>query len=147
MVNGQRPNGSRDIFVFKFVFMFVPLVYTGILTGPLSQIIAPGDTAYFNCHALGYTVEWYINGSYLSLGSRSTYEAKGFDFNDTDITQPAANQLHEENNTIVVEANSSINNTHIKCRARGLDHGQYTDADATMIVIGLFYSRSNLCRS
>ena len=100
---------------------------------------------YFNCHANGSSVEWFINNSYPL--PRSTYEAKGFTFIDMVITPRAANQLHEENNTIVVEANSSINNTRFKCRARGLYHSQYTDVDATMIVIGLFHRRSNLCHS
>ena len=95
--------------------------------------MAEGDIAHFNCHARGDPVYWLINGS---TRNPSTYAAKGFTFNDVIIVEPSMNELGEYNNTLLVEARSSNNNTRIACRARGQQHGQFDNIEATLVIIG-----------
>ena len=101
--------------------------------------MAPGETVYFNCHAIGTAVIWLINNCYTH--PREDFEAKGFNFTDDIImNNQLNNNIHEWNKTIIVSAQSSINNTHIVCRAEGTGDGNYVDESATLIVIGRFDS-------
>lgn len=102
--------------------------------------MAPGETVYFNCHAIGTAVIWFINNRYAH--PREDFEAKGFNFTDYNImNNQLNNNIQEWNKTIIiVSAQSSINNTHIVCRAEGTGHGSYVDESATLVVIGGFDS-------
>ena len=93
----------------------------------------PGKTAYFNCHARGDNVYWYINNS--DPHPQSTYEAKGFLFLYIEIPRPS-HELEEHNNTITVEARPSNNNTRISCTAVGTVSNQHAFQEGTLIIAG-----------
>lgn len=116
-------------------------IHAGILSAPTSQTVAPGETVYFNCHAIGTAVKWFINSSLVFVHTRGSFEAKGFNFIDDNImNNQQSNNIQEWNKTIIVSAQPSINNTHIICRAEGTGHGSYVNESATLIVIGRFDS-------
>ena len=100
------------------------LVYTGILSGPNNQTIAQGEIAYFNCHARGSSVAWYINGS---LAGPWSDEFREFSFTYVILVPHSRSQLGEENNTIHVVAQPPVNNTRIKCKAQGQAHDTQDD--------------------
>ena len=117
-----------------------------ILTGPHTQIVAPGEIVYFNCHARGDNVYWYINGT-DAHHPQSNFVAKGFNFSDFRIPRPS-NELEEHNNTITVEARPSNNNTHITCTAAANILHQQASQDGNLIIAGIcrFYSKmSSFC--
>ena len=109
--------------------------YAVILNGPQTQVVSPGETVVFNCHARGYSnaVYWYINGS--DPYPQNAYEARGFTFTHAELPRPNA-QLREYNNTITVEARLSNNNTRISCTAMGLIFGQHAFQEGTLIIAG-----------
>ena len=109
-----------------------------ILTGPQDQIVIPGDTAYFICHARGDSVYWYINNS--DPHPQSVYEARGFSFSYIELPVPR-NRPEEHNNTITVEAHPSNNNTRIACTAVGSFSNQHAFQEGTLIIAGINKSK------
>lgn len=85
----------------------------------------------FTCHAWGISVHWYINGSYAD----HSHAAKGFNISYNQISGDS-NELEEYNNTIVVEARPSNNNTNISCTATTNAHGQQALQEGTLIIAG-----------
>lgn len=63
---------------------------------------------------------------------------RGFTFINEDIftPPPSSNQLGEYNDTVIVEARPSNNNTRIACQAHGQQHGQYDKVEASLIIVG-----------
>ena len=112
------------------IFLFYAVIFN--YNGPQTQVVAPGDTVVFNCHAWGYS-SWYINGS--DPHPQRFYEDKGFTFNYTELPCPN-NQLNEFNNTITVEARPSNNNTRISCTAEGRIYGQRDFQEGALIIAG-----------
>ena len=104
-----------------------------ILIGPQDQIVTPGDTAYFICHAQGDSVYWYINNS--DPHPQSIYVARGFSFFYNVLSAPS-NGSEEHNNTIIVEARPSNNNTRIACTAVGSVSNQHAFQEGTLIIAG-----------
>ena len=104
-----------------------------ILTGPQDQIVTPGDTVYFICHARGDSVYWYINNS--DPHPQSVYVARGFSFSYNVLSAPG-NGPEEHNNTITVEACPSNNNTRIACTAVGSFSNQHAFQEGTLIIAG-----------
>ena len=105
------------------------------MSGPQDQILAPGETAYFNCHARGDSVYWYVNGN--DPYPESAYTSRGFNFIYTEIPRPS-NELEEHNNTIIVDARLSNNNTRISCTATGWIYGQHGYQTGRLIVAGKY---------
>lgn len=106
-----------------------------IMSGPQDQIVAPGEMAYFNCHAWGDSVYWYVNGN--DPYPQSDYERRGFNFIYTEIPRPF-NELEEHNNTIIIDARSSNNKTHISCTATGWIYGQHAYVAGKLIIAGKY---------
>ena len=104
-----------------------------ILNGPETQVVAPGEIAYFNCHARGDSVFWYINGSYPH--PQESFTMRGFTFFNNEIPH-AGNELEEHNNTITVEARPSNNYTRIACAASGNVHNQHDFQEGYLIIAG-----------
>ena len=98
-----------------------------IISGPQTQVVAPGDFAYFYCYAQGSRVYVYINSS--DPYPRAYYVAKGIN-----VTYNSNNDEH--NNTIIIEARPSNNNTRIACTASGQIHGQSAFQEGTLIIAG-----------
>ena len=115
--------------------MMLSLVYTGILSGPRNQTVAPGEIVYFNCHGRGTSIAWYINGSQPDPQS---YRDRGFNFTYM-LLDHSHEPIREENNTITVVAQPSINNTRIECRVQEQAHGTHDDVEieATLTIIGV----------
>ena len=112
------------------------LVLIGILSGPQSKIVAPGEIVYFNCHARGISVYWLINST---IPDPENYEARGFTFIREEILLtpiPSSHQLREYNDTVIVEARQSNNYTYFACQAHGQQHGQSDTAEAILIIVG-----------
>lgn len=93
-----------------------------------------GGRAYFNCHARGDHVYWQINGR--DARPRSAYEALGFTFHDVEIPR-SRSELEEHNNTIIVEARLSNNNTRISCTAVGTVANQRDIEEGTIFIAGM----------
>ena len=106
---------------------------TVILSGPQTQVVAPGDIVVFSCHARGDSVYWYINSR--DPYPQSVYEERGFNITYTEIPRPS-NELEEHNNTITVEARLSNNNTRIAWTAVGWIYGQHAFQEGTLIIAG-----------
>ena len=103
--------------------------YIVIISGPEDQVVAPGDLAYFHCHASGTSVKWHINGTIAS--PRSEYERMGFQFIDQQLSSgPGA----EYNNTVAITANKLINNTQIECVVR--EYAVEITEEGTLIIAG-----------
>lgn len=102
-----------------------------IYSGPKDQVVAPGDVAYFNCHARGNTIQWYINGTVVpvTMTGRVLYVAKGFYFIDGVLPN------NERNNTITVTAHQSINSTIIECAVTMHGPGRVSQ-NGTLIIAG-----------
>ena len=107
-----------------------------IMTGPQTQVVAPGETAYFNCHARGDSVYWYVNRTYPH--PQADYIARGFNFFYDEIPRPS-NELEEHNNTITLEARPMNNYTLITCTASGHIHGQQDFQEGYLIIAGRDY--------
>ena len=119
--------------ITKVIIYFV--LNSVILTGPQTQVVAPWELVTFNCHARGESVYWYVNGS--DPYPRENYEARGFDFSYNETNYPqGSNQLDEHNNTIIIEARPSNNNTRIACTASGWVYGQHAFQEGTLIIAG-----------
>ena len=103
--------------------------------GPETQLVAPGTTVYFHCHARGDSVYWFINARYPY--PESQYEERGFNFSYIEIPRPNG-ELEEHNNTISVEARPSNNNTLIACTASGQIHGQQDFQEGRLIIAGSY---------
>ena len=103
-----------------------------IITGPETQVVAPGDIAYFNCHARGDSVYWLVNSRDPS--PESEYVARGFTLTYDEIPRP--NELEEHNNTIAIEARLSNNNTRISCTSSGWITGQHAYNEGWLIIAG-----------
>ena len=103
------------------------------MTGPETQIVAPGEIAYFKCHARGDSVYWYVNGT--DPYPEQPYEARGITFNYTEIPRPSS-ELEEHNNTIAIEARPSNNNTRIACTSSGWIYGQHAYREGHLIIAG-----------
>lgn len=104
------------------------------MRGPQTQIVAPGEIVVFNCHARGNTVYWYINGRF---GDPQIYnETRGFSITYHEIPRPR-NELEEHNNTMIVEARPSNNNTLISCTAAGNIHNQQDHEEGYLIIAGI----------
>ena len=104
-----------------------------IIIGPETQVVAPGDVAYFHCHARGYSVYWFVNSK--DPYPQRDYEARGFNFTYDEIPRPF-NELEEHNNTIAIEARLSNNNTRISCTALGWIYVQHAYDEGWLIVAG-----------
>lgn len=102
-----------------------------IIIGPETQVVAPGDVAYFHCHARGDSVYWLVNNRDPS--PQSDYEARGFNFTYDEIPRPSS-ELEEHNNTIAIEARLSNNNTRISCTASGWIYNQHDFRDGRLII-------------
>lgn len=89
---------------------------------------------YFNRYARGVSVYWRINGT---IPDPENYEARGFTFIREDIFAPVpfSNQVGEYNDTIIVEARPSNNNTRFSCQATGQQQGQHDAAEAILIIV------------
>ena len=113
------------------------------MSGPQDQIVAPGEIAYFNCHARGDSVYWYVNGN--DPYPESNYADRGFNFTYMEISRPP-NELEEHNNTIMVDGRPSNNNTVISCTATGWVYGQHAYRTGTLIIAGklIYISLLNL---
>ena len=107
------------------------------MTGPYTQVVAPGEIVVFNCHARGNSVYWYINGYFAD--PQIYNEARGFTISNSEIPRPL-NELEEHNNTITVEARPSNNNTLITCTASGNIHGQQDHQEGRLIIAGNPYN-------
>ena len=105
-----------------------------IMSGPRTQVVTPGATVIFNCHARGDSVYWYVNST--DPYPQSDYEARGFTFSYVEIHRPS-NELEEHNNTITVEARPSNNNTRISCTASGWITHQHAFQVGTLIIAGI----------
>lgn len=92
--------------------MLLKINFAVIFSGPEDHTVAPGDHAYFHCHARGNSVSWHINGSIIS---QSSYMQMGFQF--IDRSSPNG----DKNKTIVVPATQLFNNTLIECVVREFD--------------------------
>ena len=103
------------------------------MTGPQDQVVAPGETAYFNCHARGDSVYWYVDGN--DPYPQTPYEVRGFTFTFNEISRPST-ELEEHNNTIAIEAHLSNNNTRISCTASGWIYGQHAYREGRLIIAG-----------
>ena len=104
------------------------------MTGPQDQVVAPGEIAYFNCHARGYSVYWYVNGR--DPYPQRCYEERGFIFTYIVEISRNSSELEEHNNTIAIEAHLSNNNTRISCTASGWAYGQYAYQEGRLIMAG-----------
>ena len=107
-----------------------------ILTGPEIQIVAPGEIAYFICHARGNSVYWYVNRQDPGL-RESYYMDKGFTFSYQE-TDHGSNVLEEHNNTIIVEARLTNNDTEIACTATGTVTNQHDYQIGRLIIAGSY---------
>ena len=105
-----------------------------IMSGPRTQVVAPGATVTFNCHARGNYVYWHVNGT--DPFPESDYETIGFTFSYVEIPRPS-NELEEHSNTITVEARPSNNNTRISCTASGWITHQHAFQVGTLIIAGI----------
>ena len=106
-----------------------------ILTGPKDQTVAPGEIVTFICHARGNSVYWYVNGHYADP---QVYNGtRGFTISYSEIPRPR-NELEEHNNTIIVEARPSNNNTLVTCTASGFIHGQQAFQEGHLIIAGTY---------
>ena len=105
-----------------------------ILTGPHTQVVAPGETAYFVCHARGDSVYWYINNT--DPHPQRDYEAMGFSFSYFEFPH-APQEPEEHNNTITVEARPSNNGTVIGCTAVGTYSNQHDFEEGSLIIAGI----------
>ena len=101
-----------------------------IFSGPMDQVVAPGDTAYFNCHARGNPVLWYIDG--FILHDKSPFMARGFTFSE-ELSNGVANY------TITIVAVLINNNTRIECRARLYNMPDVSQV-GTLIIAGECFS-------
>ena len=109
------------------------MLSVGILTGPHTQIVSPGKTAIFTCHAIGEFVYWYINNR--DPHPQSEYEARGFSFSYFEFPH-ASNESEEHNNTITVEARPSNNSTSVACIVVGRVSNQHDFEEGTLIIAG-----------
>ena len=140
MVNGQEDSGSMDASVLSKSTRIVSLCalsyFTDILSGPLNQTVALGEIVYYSCHARGLSVYWLINNI---IPNPEAYKSRGFTFITEEILAPSSNELGEYNDTLIVEARPSNNNTRIACQAHGLQHGQFNRVEAILIISGKQY--------
>lgn len=102
-----------------------------ILIGPRTRVVAPGELVTFVCHAIGESVYWYVNGS--DPYPLQKYEARGFTFHYNETSS------NTHNNTLIVEARPSNNNTRIACAASGSIHNQHGFQEGTLIIAGNNY--------
>ena len=112
------------------------------MTGPQTQIVAPGEMVYFKCHARGDSVYWYVNSR--DPYPESDYVARGFIFSYVEIDRPS-DELEEHNNTITVEARPSNNNTRIACTAAGWVYGQHAYQEGTLIIASMKTEYACMC--
>ena len=137
---------STDICITLWLIIF--LLHVGVIcNGPEDEVVVPGETAYFNCHARGRSVYLHIDHQdpHRNLESQSDYEARGFTFSYADNIVPTntcntttGSKLLEHNHTITVEARLSNNNTRISCTATGRRTGDHDYQEGFVIIAGTY---------
>ena len=99
------------------------------MTGPETQVVAPGEIVYFNCHARGDSVYWRINYNYAD---RDRDAARGITYTYNETEHPS--ELDEHNNTIRMEARLENNDTLVTCIAIGWINNQHARREGTLII-------------
>lgn len=98
------------------------------------MVIAPGETAYFNCFARGFDVSWDIVRT--SIRNERSYEERGINISSEEFPANTTRGLPWHNITMTVDGRISNNDTGISCTATGHRTGDHVYQEGTLTIAG-----------